>query len=73
LVAMGSSAAALAILATLGLFRIVGPQRTRFAAQVMAAIGGAAIVIGLQVAAILGHQGLGRFAFLGSAAVTGAL
>ncbi|MBN8940727.1 MAG: permease [Rhizobiales bacterium] len=73
LVAMGSSAAALAILATLGLFRVVGPKRTRFAAQVMAAIVGAAIVIGLQVAAIIGHQGLGRFAFLGSAAVTGAL
>ncbi|MBA5819472.1 permease, partial [Escherichia coli] len=53
--------------------RVVGPKRTRFAAQVMAAIVGAAIVIGLQVAAIMGHQGFSRFAFLRSGAVTGAL
>jgi ABC-2 type transport system permease protein len=64
LLAMGSSASAIAIAATLVLFRLIGASRTRRAAQVIAAIVGGAIVIGLQVAAIMGHQGLERFAAL---------
>ncbi|QCI63293.1 permease [Phreatobacter stygius] len=72
LAAMSASAAALAILATLALFRIAGPQRTRLAAQIVAAVVGAAIVIGLQVVAIMGHQGLERFDVLRSEVVIAA-
>ena len=64
LIAMGCSAAGLAITGTLVLFRLIGARRTRLTAQVIAAIVGGAIVIGLQVAAIMGHQGLERFAVL---------
>lgn len=64
LAAMGLSASAVAIAVTLALFRLIGAARTRLAAQIVAAIVGGAIVIGLQVAAIMGHQGLERFAAL---------
>jgi ABC-2 type transport system permease protein len=64
LVAMGASAAACAIMAALALFRLIGPVRTRAVAQIVAAVVGAGIVIGLQVAAVLGNKGLERFAVL---------
>ncbi|MEI8146183.1 MAG: permease [Alphaproteobacteria bacterium] len=64
LVAMGASSGAVAIASTLILFRILGPRRTRLVAQIVAAIVGGAIVIGLQVAAIVGFQGLDRFSVL---------
>jgi ABC-2 type transport system permease protein len=68
-VAMGSSAAALAVALTVALFRTVGPKRTRFVAQVVAAVIGAAFVIGLQVAAILSYGTLSRVSVLQSDAV----
>ncbi|MCB1517252.1 MAG: permease [Hyphomicrobiaceae bacterium] len=43
---------ALAILITLALFRIAGPKRTRIIAQVLAAIVGAALIVGIQIAVI---------------------
>jgi len=64
--AMGATAAALALALTIGLFRTIGPRRTRFVAQVVAAVVGAAFVIGIQAAAILSYGTLSRFALLQS-------
>jgi len=64
--AMGMTAAALAVLLTIGLFRAIGPRRTRLVAQIVAAVIGAIFVIGLQVGAILSYGTLSRFAFLQS-------
>ncbi len=60
IVAMGAAATALAVGLTVALFRLVGPKRTRFVAQVVAAVIGAAFVIGLQVTAILSYGTLSR-------------
>ena len=46
IVAMGAAAAAFAVVLTVALFRAIGPKRTRLVAQVVAAIIGAAFVIG---------------------------
>jgi ABC-2 type transport system permease protein len=64
--AMGAVAASLGVAITVALFRTIGPRRTRFVAQVLAAVIGAAFVIGLQVAAILSVGSLSRFAPLQS-------
>jgi ABC-2 type transport system permease protein len=64
--AMGASATAIAIAITVALFRALGPKRTRLVAQVVAAVIGAAFVIGLQVAAILSHGTLSRGSVLAS-------
>jgi ABC-2 type transport system permease protein len=69
-IAMGLSAAAIAIAATIVLFRLIGPARTRLVAQILAAIIGAGFVIALQVAAILSYGTLSRFAVLTSDAAT---
>jgi ABC-2 type transport system permease protein len=65
-VAIGLSAAAVAIAITVLLFRLIGPSRTRLVAQVLAAIIGAGFVIALQVVAILSYGTLSRFAVLTS-------
>ena len=52
-IAMGATAAALAVAMTVALFRLVGPKRTRLIAQIVAAVIAAVFIIGLQVAAIL--------------------
>ena len=65
-VAIGLSAAAVAIAITVVLFRLIGPSRTRLVAQILAAIIGAGFVIALQVAAILSYGTLSRFAVLTS-------
>src|SRR5436190_5304236 len=65
-IAIGLSAAAVAIAITLALFRLIGPSRTRLVAQIVAAIIGAGFVIALQVAAILSYGTLARFAVLTS-------
>src|SRR5256885_5528844 len=64
--AIGLSAAAVAIAVTIVLFRLIGPSRTRLAAQILAAIIGAGFVIALQIAAILSYSTLSRFAVLTS-------
>ena len=46
---------AVAVALTVVLFRMIGPKRTRLVAQIVAAIVGAAFVIGLQVVAILSY------------------
>jgi ABC-2 type transport system permease protein len=65
-IAMGLGAAALAVALAVALFRTIGPRRTRLIAQIVAAVIGAAFVIGLQVAAILSYGTLSRTAFLQS-------
>jgi len=50
------------VLITLALFRIAGPKRTRLTAQILAAVVGAAFLIGLQVVAILSFGSMSRFA-----------
>jgi len=64
--AIGFSAAAVAIAVTIVLFRLIGPSRTRLVAQILAAIIGAGFVIALQIAAILSYSTLSRFAVLTS-------
>jgi len=65
-VAIGLSAAAVAIAVTLVLFRLIGPSRTRLVAQILAAVIGAGFVIALQIAAILSYGTMSRFAVLTS-------
>ncbi len=64
--AMGAAATALAVALTAALFRAIGAKRTRLVAQVVAAVIGAAFVIGLQVAAILSYGTLSRVSVLQS-------
>ncbi len=66
IVAMGAAATALAVGLTVALFRALGARRTRFVAQVVAAVIGAAFVIGLQVTAILSYGTISRTALLHS-------
>jgi ABC-2 type transport system permease protein len=56
--AMGAVAAAFAVALTVALFRTIGAKRTRLIAQIVAAVIGAAFVIGLQIAAILSYGSL---------------
>jgi ABC-2 type transport system permease protein len=51
---------------TVALFRLIGPKRTRFVAQIVAAVIAAVFIIGLQVAAILSQGTLSRMVFLES-------
>lgn len=66
LAAMGALSAALATALTVGLFRAFGPRRTRLIAQIVAAIVGAAFVIGVQAAAILSFGAVSRLSILTS-------
>ena len=70
-IAIGLSAAAIAIALTLVMFRLIGPARTRLVAQIVAAVVGAGFVIALQIAAILSSGSLSRFTFLTSDAAIG--
>ncbi len=69
--AVGAIAAAMAVALTSAMFRAIGPRRTRFAAQVVAAIVGAIFVIGLQVAAIVSYGTMIPMTFLQSETVIG--
>jgi ABC-2 type transport system permease protein len=69
IIAAGMTATALAVAMTVGMFRLIGPKRTRLIAQIVAAVIGAAFVIGLQVAAILSYGTLSRLDFLTSEAM----
>lgn len=53
--AMAMVAAAIAVVLIVALFRTIGAKRTRLIAQILAAVIGAAFVIGLQIAAILSY------------------
>ncbi len=62
--AMGAASAALAVALTVALFKLIGPRRTRFIAQVVAAVIGAIFVIGLQAGAIISYGSLSRMSML---------
>ncbi len=66
IVAVSLVATALAVALTVALFQVIGPKRTRLAAQIAAAVIGGLFVIGLQVAALFSTGTLSRFAFLRS-------
>jgi ABC-2 type transport system permease protein len=66
IIAMAAAATALAVGLTVALFRVLGAKRTRLVAQVVAALIGAAFVIGLQVSAILSYGTISRNAVLQS-------
>jgi ABC-2 type transport system permease protein len=60
-----------AVALTVALFRVLGAKRTRFVAQVAAALIGAAFVIGLQIIAILSYGTISRVAALQSPTLLG--
>lgn len=60
LLAMSAAATALAVGMTVTLFRTLGPARTRLIAQIVAAIVGAAFVIGVQAVSIFAYGNLSR-------------
>jgi ABC-2 type transport system permease protein len=67
--ALAAAAVAIAALLTTALFRLIGPKRTRLVAQIVAAVIGAAFVIGLQLTAVVSQGTLSRLAVLASAPV----
>jgi hypothetical protein len=69
IVALAMVAVAIAVMLTIGLFRAIGPKRTRLCAQIVAAVIGASFAIGVQFAAILSYGGPSRVGFLESEAV----
>ena len=68
LAAMGAVSAALAVAATVAMFRMLGPKRTRLIAQIIAAVVGAAFAIGAQAAAILTYGKVSRLTIFQSEA-----
>jgi len=65
-VVLAAVAVSVAVVLTAALFRSIGPKRTRLVAQIVAAVIGAAFVIGLQLAAILSYHTISRFMVLQS-------
>ncbi|MBN9671222.1 hypothetical protein [Roseibium aggregatum] len=64
LLAVSLTATGAGVLITLSLFKTVGAQRTRFLAQILAAVVGASFLIGMQVVAILSFRSMSRFTLL---------
>ncbi|MCP4072920.1 MAG: permease [Hyphomicrobiales bacterium] len=64
--AMAAIATALAVAITILLFTTIGPARTRFISQLVAAIVGASFVIGIQIAAIVYFGNISRLDVLTS-------
>jgi len=69
---LAAIATAIAVGMTIALFRIAGPKRTRFIAQILAAIVGAGFLIGIQLVAILAFGQYARFSLFQSEAVLAA-
>jgi ABC-2 type transport system permease protein len=67
--ALAMVSVAVAVTLTAGLFRALGPKRTRLGAQIVAAVIGANFVIGMQFAAILSLGAPSQFTFLRSEGV----
>jgi ABC-2 type transport system permease protein len=65
-VALAMVAIAVAVAVTVGLFRLLGPRRTRAIAQVVAAVVGAAFAISIQFFAILSYGTTSRTAVMQS-------
>jgi ABC-2 type transport system permease protein len=68
--ALAMVAVALAVMLMVGLFRTIGPKRTRLCAQIVAAVIGASFAIGVQFGAILSYGTPSRVAFLQSEVLT---
>jgi ABC-2 type transport system permease protein len=66
LAALSALSTTIAVLVTIGLFKAIGPKRTRLIAQVIAGIVGAGFVIGIQAAAIFAYGSMSRFSLLTS-------
>jgi ABC-2 type transport system permease protein len=66
IVAVSFTATALGAILTVALFHLIGPKRTRLAAQIAAAVIGGVFVIGLQLAALFSTGTTSRAAFLKS-------
>lgn len=69
LCATGAVSAAFAVAVTVVLFRTLGPKRTRLVSQIVAAVVGAAFIIGAQAVAILSAGNLSRLSVLRSDAL----
>jgi ABC-2 type transport system permease protein len=67
--ALGMATVAVATVTTVLLFIAIGPRRTRFVAQIIAAVIGAGFVIGIQFLALRSVGTLSRFEFFASDAV----
>jgi ABC-2 type transport system permease protein len=63
---MSMLATGVAVIGAIALFKTFGPKRTRLIAQIVAAVVGALLLIGLQVAAIVMYGNLSRFDVLKS-------
>jgi len=66
LAAMGAASTGFGVAVVAALFRLLGPRRTRIVAQVVAAIVGAAFIIGVQAVAIMTTGSLSRLALFKS-------
>ena len=64
--AMSMFATGIAVMGAIALFKAFGPKRTRLIAQIVAAVVGASLLIGLQVAAIMAYGNLSRYEVLKS-------
>ncbi len=69
LIAVSLVTTVLAVALTIKLFQLIGPRRTRLAAQIVAAIVGGIFVIGLQTAAMFSGGTFSRLSFLQSSFV----
>ncbi len=67
--ALAMAAVAISVMLTIGLFRAIGPKRTRVVAQIVAAVIGASFVIGVQLIAILSVGSLSRVGLFQSDAI----
>lgn len=67
--AMSMFATGISVAGAIALFKSVGPKRTRLVAQIVAAVVGATLLIGLQVAAIMLYGNLSRIDVLTSGAI----
>lgn len=72
LAALAALATAIAVLVTLGLFRLFGPKRTRLIAQIVAGVVGAGFIVGIQAAAIMAYGNMSRISVLQSAELVAA-
>ena len=73
ILALAGLCTAFAVILTVGLFKTLGPRRTRLISQVVSAVIGAAFVIGIQAATILSTGTLARVSFLGSDRIVDAM
>jgi ABC-2 type transport system permease protein len=71
--ALAMLATAIAVLLALTLFRTLGPKRARLVSQIVAAVIGASLLIGLQIAAIMAYGNMSRFDVLRSGGLAAVL